>query len=48
MVNVFWFALNLVVLVVIAVLLSAASFVLRVLGFGRRADLRFQEPFTRS
>lgn len=48
MVNVLWFALNLVVLVVIAVLLSAASFVLRALGFGRRADLRFQEPFTRS
>ncbi|HYL33950.1 MAG TPA: hypothetical protein VEU53_12470 [Stellaceae bacterium] len=48
MVNVLWFALNLIVLVVIAVLLNAASFVLRALGFGRRADLRFREPFTRS
>ena len=48
MVNVLWFALNLVVLVVIALLLSTASFLLRALGFGRRADLRFREPFTRS
>jgi len=48
MVNVLWFALNLVVLVVIAAVLNAASLVLRGLGFGRRSDLRFREPFTRS
>jgi len=48
MVKILWFALNLIVLVAIAVALNAASFVLRALGFGRSADLRFQEPFTRS
>ena len=48
MVNILWFALNLVVLVVIAALLNVASLVLRALGFDRRAELRFQEPFTRS
>ncbi|MDE2229558.1 MAG: hypothetical protein KGL11_11030 [Alphaproteobacteria bacterium] len=48
MVNILWFALNLVALVVIAVLLHAASLILRGLGFGRRSDLRFKEPFTRS
>ncbi|HKR18506.1 MAG TPA: hypothetical protein VJS41_00015 [Stellaceae bacterium] len=48
MVKILWFALNLVVLVVIAALLNVASLVLRTLGFGRHAALRFQEPFTRS
>ena len=48
MVNIVWFVLNLVVLVVIAALLNVASLILRALGFGRRAELRFQEPFTRS
>lgn len=48
MVNILWFALNLVVLVVVAVLLNVATLVPRALGFGRRAELRFQEPFTRS
>ena len=48
MVNVLWVALNLVVLVVVGLALNAASLVLRGLGFGRRSELRFREPFTRS
>jgi hypothetical protein len=48
MVNFLWLLLNLVALVVVVVALKATSLVLRGLGFGRRSDLRFREPFTRS